>query len=83
MPGRATTDLLKEEMCKATSPLYNRNYAAAVKPGSTGSINVADPKAKAKTNPKRKAEAKATRENEEDRERERRRGSNACAAKKG
>ena len=59
-------DLLKEEMRKPTSPLYNRNYAAAVKPGSTGSVNVADPKAKAKTNPKRKAKAKAKRENEQD-----------------
>ena len=58
-------DLLKVEMRKPTSPLYNRNYAAAVmKPGSTGSVNVADPKAKAKTNPKRKAKAKAKRENE-------------------
>ena len=55
-------DLLKEEMCKSISP--NRNYAAVVKPGSTGNVNVADPKAKAKTSSKRKAKTKVKKENE-------------------
>ena len=47
-------------------PLFTTGIMPAVKPGSTGSVNVADPKAKAKTNPKRKAKAKAKRENEQD-----------------